>query len=158
MIKIIIILSRDHPLYKYINFNTHIIIFTSNNVYKWQCFTLITNEVRFNYNLSEDGILDGDLSPRGTEMGKKCLPQAFVGIPAGKKFRRGDRFGELKPDEEFPVAIPKWCVVCCAVHAYSAGNWAGPGQPVPSPSCFMPNGFGPGKAKQFLVVPCQPEV
>jgi hypothetical protein len=51
------------------------------------------------------GIPDGDLSPRGTGMGKKCPPQAFVGIPAGKFFRRGDGFGELKPDGEFPVAI-----------------------------------------------------
>jgi hypothetical protein len=52
------------------------------------------------------GIPDGDLSPRGTGMGKKCPPQAFVGIPTGKVFRRGDGFGELKPDGEFPVAIP----------------------------------------------------
>jgi hypothetical protein len=52
------------------------------------------------------GIPDGDLSPRGTGMGKECPPQAFVGIPAGKFFRRGDGFGELKPDGEFPVAIP----------------------------------------------------
>ena len=51
-------------------------------------------------------IPDGDLSPRGTGMGKKCPPQAFVGIPAGKFFCRGDGFGELKPDGEFPVAIP----------------------------------------------------
>jgi hypothetical protein len=40
-------------------------------------------------------------------MGKKYLSQVFVGIPAGKFFRRGDRFGELKPDGEFPVAISK---------------------------------------------------
>ena len=53
------------------------------------------------------GIPVGDLSPRGTGMGKKCSPQAFVGIPAGKFFRRGDGFGELKPDGEFPVAIPR---------------------------------------------------
>jgi hypothetical protein len=39
-------------------------------------------------------------------MGKKCSPQAFVGIPAGKFFRRGDGDGELFPDGEFPVAIP----------------------------------------------------
>jgi hypothetical protein len=52
------------------------------------------------------GIPDGDLSPRGTGMGKKCPPQAFVGIPAGKFVCRGDGFGELKPDGEFPVAIP----------------------------------------------------
>jgi hypothetical protein len=54
------------------------------------------------------GIPDGDLSPRGTGIGKKCPPQAFVGIPAGKFFRRGDGFGELKPDGEFPVAIPRY--------------------------------------------------
>jgi transposase InsO family protein len=52
------------------------------------------------------GIPDEDLSPRGMEMRKKCPSQAFVGIPAGKFFRRGDGFGELKPDGEFPVAIP----------------------------------------------------
>jgi hypothetical protein len=32
----------------------------------------------------------------------------------------------------------------------SAGNWAGPGQPGPSPSCFVPNGFGSAKPKRFL--------
>jgi hypothetical protein len=52
------------------------------------------------------GIPVGDLSPRGTGMGKKCSPQAFVGIPAGKFFRRGDGDGELFPGGEFPVAIP----------------------------------------------------
>jgi hypothetical protein len=52
------------------------------------------------------GIPVGDLSPRGTGMGKKCHPQAFVGIPAGKFFRRGDGDGELFPGGEFPVAIP----------------------------------------------------
>jgi hypothetical protein len=51
------------------------------------------------------GIPDGYLSPRVTGMGKKCPPQAFVGIPAGKFFRRGDGDGEPKPDGEFPVAI-----------------------------------------------------
>jgi hypothetical protein len=53
------------------------------------------------------GIPVGDLSPRGTGMGKKCSPQAFVGIPAGKFFRHGDGDGELFPDGEFPVAIPR---------------------------------------------------
>jgi hypothetical protein len=62
------------------------------------------------------GISDGDLSPRGTGMGKKCPPQAFVGIPVGKFFRRGDGFGELKPDGEFPVAIP--------THTYGHGGTA----------------------------------
>jgi hypothetical protein len=39
-------------------------------------------------------------------MGKKCPPQAFVGIPVGKFFRREDGDVEPKPDGEFPVAIP----------------------------------------------------
>jgi hypothetical protein len=39
-------------------------------------------------------------------MEKKYPPQTFVGIPAGKKFRRGDEDGELKSNGEFPVAIP----------------------------------------------------
>jgi hypothetical protein len=51
-------------------------------------------------------IFVGDLSPRGTGMEKKCSPQAFVGIPVRKFFRRGDGDGELFPDGEFPVAIP----------------------------------------------------
>jgi hypothetical protein len=39
----------------------------------------------------------------------------------------------------------------------SAGNWAGPDQPGPSPSCFVPNGFGPAKPKRFFgrAVPAQ---
>jgi hypothetical protein len=52
------------------------------------------------------GIPVGDLSPRGTGMEKKYSPQAFVGIPTGKFFRRGGGDGELFPGREFPVAIP----------------------------------------------------
>jgi hypothetical protein len=33
------------------------------------------------------------------------FPQAFVGIPAGKFFRRGDGDGELFLSGEFPIAI-----------------------------------------------------
>jgi hypothetical protein len=44
------------------------------------------------------GIPVGDLSPRGTGMGKKCSSQAFVGIPTGKFFRRGDGDVELFSD------------------------------------------------------------
>jgi hypothetical protein len=50
------------------------------------------------------GIPSEDLSPWITGMGKKCPPQAVVGIPAGKFFRRRD--GELKPDGKFLIAIP----------------------------------------------------
>jgi hypothetical protein len=32
----------------------------------------------------------------------------------------------------------------------SAGNWVGAGQLGPSPSCFVPNGFGSAKPKRFL--------
>jgi hypothetical protein len=49
------------------------------------------------------GIPDRDLSPRGPGMGKKCPPQAFVGIPARNFFRHGDRFGELKSDGNSPL-------------------------------------------------------
>jgi hypothetical protein len=33
-------------------------------------------------------------------------PQEFVGIPVGNFFCRRDGYGELKPDGDFPVAIP----------------------------------------------------
>jgi hypothetical protein len=52
------------------------------------------------------GISVGDLSPRGTGIGKKCSLQAFVGIPTRKFFRRGDGDGELFPGGEFSVVIP----------------------------------------------------
>jgi hypothetical protein len=39
-------------------------------------------------------------------MGKKCSPQAFVRIPLGKFFHRGDEDGELFLGGEFPFAIP----------------------------------------------------
>jgi hypothetical protein len=51
------------------------------------------------------GIPVGDLSPRGTGMGKKCSLQAFMGIPTGKFFCRRDGEGKLFPDGEFFVAI-----------------------------------------------------
>jgi hypothetical protein len=66
------------------------------------------------------GIPVGDLSPWGMGMGKKCSLQAFVGIPTGKKFRRGDGDGELFPDGEFPVAIPDLAYVstCACRHGH----------------------------------------
>ena len=54
------------------------------------------------------GISVGDLSPRGTEMRKKCSPQAFVRIPVGFFIYRGDGDGELFLDGEFLVAIPNF--------------------------------------------------
>jgi hypothetical protein len=42
----------------------------------------------------------------GNENGEKCYPQAFVGIPRGKFFRRGDGDGELFSGEKFPIVIP----------------------------------------------------
>jgi hypothetical protein len=47
----------------------------------------------------------GDLSPRRTGM-RKGSPQAFVGIPMGNFFCRGDRHRELFPDGKFHVVIP----------------------------------------------------
>jgi hypothetical protein len=77
------------------------------------------------------GIPVGDLSPRGTGMRKKCSPQAFVGIPAGKFFRRGDGDGELFPGGEFPVAIPtletdRWERACMHVVREGIKDVAGP--------------------------------
>jgi hypothetical protein len=43
----------------------------------------------------------GDLSPRGTGMRKKCPPQAFVWIPMGIFFRRGDM--DVFLDGKFPL-------------------------------------------------------
>jgi hypothetical protein len=49
---------------------------------------------------------------RETEMRKKCLPQAFVGIPAQKFFRRWDEDGELFSNEKFSIAISSWdCLI-----------------------------------------------
>jgi hypothetical protein len=84
-------LSKDHTLYKYIDFNVHIMNFTSNNVYKWQYFTLITNEVRFNYNLSGDGDPRRGFIPAGNGEGI-CYIMILHYIT-----------------NEFPVAIPS-CV------------------------------------------------
>lgn len=50
-------MSIDHLLDKCIYFDVHITIFTSDNVYDWQYFILVTYEVRSNYNVSEDGVL-----------------------------------------------------------------------------------------------------
>jgi hypothetical protein len=65
----------------------------------------------------------------------------------------GKKFPHPRPViEEFPAGNRRLGPHC---HLYpcvtpSAGNWVGPGQPGPSPSCFVPNGFGPGKLKYFL--------
>jgi hypothetical protein len=59
-----------------------------------------------NYNLSGDGDPDGDLSPGERGWGRNFPPQAFVGILAGKCFRRWYGDGELKSNGEFPIAIP----------------------------------------------------
>jgi hypothetical protein len=101
-------LSRDHPLYKYIHFNVHIMI-TSNNVYKCLYFTLITNEVRSNYNLN------GDEDPRRGFISMKnkdreeMSPVNVRGDLREEFFRRKDRYEELKPDGEFTVAISSHC-------------------------------------------------
>jgi hypothetical protein len=49
------------------------------------------------------GIPVGDLSPRGTGMGKKYSPQAFVGIPAGKFFVAGTGMGSYSPAGNSPL-------------------------------------------------------
>jgi hypothetical protein len=68
------------------------------------------------------GILVGDLSPWGMGMGKKCSSQAFMGIPVGIFFRRGD--GELFPGGEFSIAIPIWFRVNDMVRASCLVNFS----------------------------------
>lgn len=58
------------------------------------------------YNLNGDGDPRRGFISAGNRDGKEMLPQAFVGIHAGKFFYRGDGDEELKPDGEFHVAIP----------------------------------------------------
>jgi hypothetical protein len=55
----------------------------------------MTKNICPNYNLNEDGIPVGNLSPRGTGM---------INF-RGELFRRGNEDGELFSDGEFPVAI-----------------------------------------------------
>jgi hypothetical protein len=52
----------------------------------------------------------------------------------------------MVPDKDIPLDY----VEESKAVAYSAENWAVPGRPGPSPSCFVPNGFGLRKPKQFL--------
>jgi hypothetical protein len=59
-------------------------------------------------------------------MGKKCPPQTFVGIPAGKIFRRGDENGELKPDGEFPLPS-----LAMPLHRSTVHRLAHPGRTCP---------------------------
>jgi hypothetical protein len=42
----------------------------------------------------------------GNEDGKEIPPARVRGDPCGEFFCRRDRYGELKPDGDFPVAIP----------------------------------------------------
>jgi hypothetical protein len=48
-------------------------------------------------------IPDGDLSPRGTGMEKKCPPQEFMGIPAGIFFVAGMGTGSQNPTGISPL-------------------------------------------------------
>jgi hypothetical protein len=80
-------------------------------------------------------ILVGDLSPRGTGMGKKCSPQAFVGILAGKFFRRRDGDRKLFPGGEFSVAIPR----LASAISVAAASCVQP-QLIAMCLCFFPNG------------------
>jgi hypothetical protein len=71
----------------------------------------------------------GDLSPWGTRMRKQCSPQAFVEIPSGKFFRRGDGDGKLFLGGEFPIAIPRPNGPCLAGdpgHDPFNSAWASP--------------------------------
>jgi hypothetical protein len=107
MIKIKNILSKDYPLYKYIDFNVHIMIFTSNIVYKWQCFTLIINEVRFNYNLSGDGDLRRGFIPAGNGDEEEISPANVRGDSRREIFSSWRQIWGAKTWRGIPVAISK---------------------------------------------------
>ena len=66
-------------------------------------FCINRKKVCSNYNLRRDGDPDGDFSPWGTGIEKKCLRKCSWD-PHRKKFYRGDKDGELKPDREFLIA------------------------------------------------------
>jgi hypothetical protein len=42
----------------------------------------------------------------GNEDGKEMSPTTVCGDPRGEIFHHGDRYGEVKPDREFLIAIP----------------------------------------------------
>jgi hypothetical protein len=54
----------------------------------------------------ETGIPSG-IYPAGNGDGEEISSHKHVGIPAGKLSYRGDGDGELFPNGEFPVAIPR---------------------------------------------------
>jgi hypothetical protein len=71
-----------------------------------QYFSLLTEDVHPNYNLSGDEDSGGDLSPQETVIEKKCPPASVRVNPRDDFFRCGDMDGELFFDGEFTVAIP----------------------------------------------------
>jgi hypothetical protein len=82
-----------------------------------------------------------------------------MGIPAGKFFRRGDQNGELKPDNEFPIAIPTngssrgicWCGGLTRGYTIHV-QWAVPGRPGPGTAWPGTMDSSPSPAR-FDIVP-----
>jgi hypothetical protein len=66
-------------------------VLTSDNVYKWQCFALITYDVHPNYNLSGDNDLRREFISAGNRDGEEMLPASIHAIPAGKFFSSWER-------------------------------------------------------------------
>jgi hypothetical protein len=54
-----------------------------------------------------DGDPAGIIPRAGTGVGQNFSPTEFTGTGAGKISTRGDGDGELFPDGEFPIAIPR---------------------------------------------------
>jgi hypothetical protein len=81
-------------------------IFASNNVYKRKCFTLITNEVRSNYNLSGDGDPRLGFIPAGNGDGEEMSPASVRGDPRGEVFSSRGRGWGAKTRRGIPRCHP----------------------------------------------------
>ena len=70
-------------------------------------FALIIKDVRPNCSLSRDGILVGDLSPRGKD-GEEVSPASFRGDSRGEKIQRQDRYGSYSPTRNSMLPSLGW--------------------------------------------------
>jgi hypothetical protein len=111
--------------------------------------------IEFKTFLTGTGYSTGKNTHADMGMDKILYPQVYIWLIRWIEFYRY-RYGLVLADR-LPslIASARWA--CCMRMRWSvralasiAGNWAGPGQPGPSPSCFVPNRFGPVKLKKLL--------
>jgi hypothetical protein len=78
----------------------------------------------------------------------QAQPQVILFSGDGKKPAKLEAHSTCAYVDRSSVSVFVVTTISCSCS--SAENWAKPGQLGPSPSCFVSNGFGPGKPKQFL--------